>query len=78
MNEELLNEECEAFTEMPVVDGESVKNTMLLTHLYRAAAASLEEYRAQLREQRAVIDFAISLSDDEIRRVWRKFGVKEK
>ena len=67
---------CEAFTEMDVEDGESVKNTMFLTHLYRTAAASLEEYRAQLREQQAVLTFALSLSDDEIRNVWNKFGVK--
>lgn len=71
-----MDEDCAAFTEMDVVDGESVKNTMLLTHLYRAAAASLEEYRSQLREQRAVIDFALSLSDDEIRKVWQRSGVK--
>lgn len=68
-------DECLGFTEVKVTDGESVKNTMELTHLYRAAAASLEEYRAQLREQRMVIDFALTLSDDEIRKVWQKFGV---
>ena len=73
-----MNDECAAFTEMDVVDGESVKNTMLLTHLYRAAAASLKEYRAQLREQRAVLDFALALSDDEIREVWKQFGVSVK
>jgi len=67
-----------AFTEFPVQDGESVKNMMQLTHLYRAKAASLKEFRAQVREQIATLQFSLTLSDDEIRQVFRDFGLEGK
>jgi len=73
-----MEEKCTPFTNIPVKDGESVANMMLLTHLYRAAGASLKEFRAQVEEQIRTLQFSLSLSDDEIRRVFGDFGVPAK
>ena len=73
-----MEEKCAPFTNIPVKDGESVGNMMLLTHLYRANAASLREFRAQVREQIATLQFSLTLSDDEIRQVYQDFGLAGK
>ena len=71
-------DERSAFTEFPVQDGESVANMTQLTHLYRATAASLKEFRAQVEEQIKTLRFSLTLSDDEIRQVFRDFDLEGK